>query len=164
MAQTEKKMSHFTELKVDFKVENEKDLIAAMKAMFGDEAVEVHDTPVALRLYTGEDASKVRRQGYEAEKCHIIVRKETLGRVHEHQAYRERGSGFLPWNDMGLVRDEDGKYRVFVDTAGFSQKQMGLLSQDYSARVSERKLRSQGYTIQRQKLDNGTVRLTATKY
>lgn len=140
-------MSHFTEIKVDFQQKHEKELVAALREIFGEE-VEVHDNAVELMAYTGAAASRAGLG--KTEKCHVVIRQEEL---------RAAGGGCT--NDAGYMRTEDGKYRVFIDSAGFTTTQQNKVAQAYATKVSTKELTAQGYQVRQIKGENGTIRLEA---
>jgi hypothetical protein len=137
-------MSHFTEMKSKALVKNEGDLVAALKTQFGEEFVEVHDTPQKLN-------------GYDAaanKKAHIIIRKGAVNKA----------LGTHGWNDIGLERLADGTYSMHYDPADMQESTRQKIFQDYAERVASRKLKAQGYTLKRSVAQNGHVVIKATKY
>ena len=138
-------MSHFAALKVNALVKNELDLIAALKEHFGEDAVEVHDEAKKLHGYD-ERAGK---------KAHIIVRKDAVGKLSARK---------FAYNDLGYERMPDGSYTMHVDQMDMSQAHQDKVAQNYAERVATRKLKSQGYTLKREVLKDGVVKLVATKY
>lgn len=138
-------MSHYTSLKPKFLVANEGDLLSSLRAMFGEKAVEVH-----------EEASKIG--GYDSQagkKAHIIVRKEFVAKVNDRKH---------AYNDIGYERGKDGLYSLHVDPVDYPQKLQDKVAQDYAERVATRKLKSQGYTLKREVMKDGVVKLVASKY
>lgn len=147
-------MSHFTEIKVNFDQKYEADLIAALEEHFGEGNVEVHEDGDDLKTYYGE-VNRANSGLGRTEKCHLIVRKAT----------QEKAAGrSIATNDAGYRRTEDGGYKVYLDAAGFNEKLQGLVAQSYTLRVSERKLKAEGYMCSRVKKADGTVRLEARIY
>lgn len=132
-------MSHIATIKLQIVQKNEQDLINALQKQYGKEGVEVHDSPVALK---GMDTKN--------KSAHLVVRKDTVA-LH----------GGHGWNDLGFRRLTDGTYDTYVDQAEVPVDQ---ITQEYAALVAERKLKSEGYNVQRQQLDNGYLRLYATDY
>lgn len=147
-------MSHFAELSVDFDQAHEAELVAALEKQFGKGNVEVHEVPKDLHLYTGAVATRNSTAGFQADKCHLIIRKEN----------QQKDRQYYTTNDAGYRRTEDGKYKAFIDEAGFSKEKQGYVSQEYAALVSEKQLRSKGYVVQRQVTQDNRIQLTATKY
>lgn len=139
-------MSHFTEIKVNFLQQFEKELIAALEEVFGK--IEVHETPVELKAYTGALASRASLG--DTEKCHIVIR----------QAELQKAGGSLT-NDAGYVRTSDGKYRVFIDSAGFSVAKQGKVAQTYAEKVAIKQFEAEGYQVTKVKGENGNIRLEA---
>lgn len=139
-------MSHFTEIKVDFQQKYEAELIAALEEVFGK--VEVHDKAKELKAYTGQSATEAAHLG-KTENCNIIIRQKDL---------QKAGGGLT--NDAGYMRTEDGKYRVFIDVAGFSVANQGKVAQSYATRVSTKQLEAEGYQVKKV-VENGVVRLEA---
>jgi hypothetical protein len=144
-------MSHTTEMKTDYLVKNEKELIDALKHHFGDDGVEVHDTPVDLLMFNGQR----HVAGYgQAGKANIIVRKAMQERALGHGA---------AVNDLGFVRKEDGTFEMRVDNAGFPQQARDKVIQDYTALVTAKTLKKQGYTV-KTTTEKGVVKVKASKY
>lgn len=137
-------MSHYTELKPKFLTKSENELVAALTSFFGENNVEVHDTAVKIGGYDSQ-ANK---------KAHIVIRKENL-----HKA-----AGGTCYNDLGYERDKDGMYKLWADPSDFPQKAQDKIAQDYAERVAAKKLKAQGYTLKREVLKDGVVKLVATKY
>ena len=147
-------MSHFTAMKVNFKVANEKDLVAALSACFGEGNVEVHEGGSALYGYTGDNRSKLEVGNSDyAPKCHVIIRRKHVGETA---------------NDIGYRRLDDGSYDAFISEydqdSTFTKKRRDVVAQDYTTRVAERKLKTQGYTLKRTVEANGVIKLVATRY
>jgi len=143
-------MSHYTEMKPKFLVKSETELVAALKKIYGDNSVEVHDTAVKIGGYDSQ-ANK---------KAHIIVRKEAIRTANA----KDNSLGYSSYNDLGYERDKDGMYKLWADPSDFSKKAQDLVAQDYAERVATKKLKSQGYTFKREVLKDGVVKLVATKY
>ena len=139
-----KHMSHYTELKPKFLIKSEAELVASLKKVFGEKAVEIHDTAVNIGGYD----SQARK------KAHIVVRKEAV----------KKALGVYGWNDIGYERNKDGMYSLWADPVDFPTKNQDTIAQDYAERVASKKLKSQGYTLKREVLKDGVVRLVATKY
>lgn len=137
-------MSHYTEMKPKFLEKNEKDLIAALEATFGEGSVEVHKNAVNIGGYDSA----------AGKKAHIVVRKDKVRKAFGNQG----------WNDIGYERQEDGTYSLWADPADFSKANQDKVAQDYAERVAARSLKKQGYTLKRQVLKDGVVKLVATKY
>jgi hypothetical protein len=134
-------MSHFAEMKVDVQVKNEKDLVASLQAVFGEDAVTVVDTARQLK---GMD-SRAKKM------AHIIV---------SQQAMKKIGPGY---NEMGFERQADGTYKFHVDGMDFNSRRRDSLFQSYAENVATRKLKAQGYKVKRVVLENGDFELTASK-
>jgi hypothetical protein len=133
---------------------NEADFIAALTEQFGEGAVEVHTDPVELQMWNGTSALVKNAYG-TAPKCHIVVRRKAI----------EKALGrHCATNDLGFKRREDGKYDAHLDLAGFDKVSQDKVAQDYAVRVASRKLKAQGYTLKREKMQDGRVKLVAQKY
>jgi hypothetical protein len=135
-------MSHYAEIKVDALVRNEADLVGALSEVFGAAGVQVLKE---ARILEGMD-----RQSHR--KAHVIVTQAAL-RKHSSPGY----------NELGFERKSDGTYSMHVDGMDLRPNVRDAIFQDYSQRVTERKLKANGYAIKRVKLDNGDIELTATK-
>lgn len=144
-------MSHYTEIKVNFDQKFEKELVAALEEHFGEGGVEVHEDGVMPKLWNGQSAARDSGFG-TAKKCHLIVTRETQSKKAGHNVLS---------NDAGYERTSDGKYKAYIDAAGFSDALQGKVSQSYALRVAEKKLKAEGYTVKRVPQDNGTIRLEA---
>ena len=135
-------MSHYTEMQCNALSKNEAELVASLKAQFGEKAVEVHDEAKAL---TGYDQQAKK-------KAHIIVRKEYVAKVnHRKHAY----------NDIGYERREDGTYAMHYDKMDLEDRVRDRIMQDYAERVATRKLKAQGYSVKRTVDEKGKVVLLA---
>lgn len=143
-------MSHYTELKPKFLEKNEKELVAALKKVYGEEAVEVHDKAVSIGGYDSQ----------AGKKAHVIVRKEAIRKVNA----KDNTFGYSSYNDLGYERKEDGTYSLWADPSDFSKKAQDVIAQDYAERVAAKALKKQGYTLKRQVMKDGVVKLVATKY
>jgi len=140
-------MSHYTELKPKFLEKSEAELVASLKALFGEKSVEVHDESKNLTGYDVDHGGKVR-------KAHIIVRKANI----------RQAAGGSCYNDLGYERDGNGMYKLWADPSDFPQTAQDKIAQNYAERVATKKLKSQGYTLKREVLKDGVVKLVATKY
>jgi hypothetical protein len=149
-------MSHYAMLTVNFQQRHEQQLIGSLKKMFGEEEVEVHNDPVPLKDYFGKDATKnSKEEGTFAEACHIIVRRKAL----EKYAGRTLGT-----NDAGYMRTKNGGYTAFIDSAGVTEEQTGLIAQEYALLVAEKQLRAKGWNQQqmrRVELPDNSIMLEA---
>lgn len=147
-------MSHFTEIRVNFDQKYEPQLIAALEEHFGKGNIEVHEEGEDLKTYYGE-VNRTNSGLGRTEKCHLIIRK----------AIQEKKAGHnIATNDAGYRRTEDGKYKVFVDNAGFNDRLQGLVAQSYGLLVAEKKLKAEGYMTKRVQKEDGVVRLEARIY
>ena len=147
-------MSHFTSLKVNFKVACEKDLVAALEGQFGSGNVKVHEEGAALIGYQGDNRAALSpgHKNY-APKCHVVIRRAHVGDMA---------------NDVGYRRLEEGGYEAYISEYDmgntYRKEKQDKVAQDYTARVAEKKLKSQGYTLKRTIEKNGTIKLVATRY
>lgn len=135
-------MSHFTKLGVNFKQQNEQDLIKALQERFGEEGVEVSETGAELHGYGG-----TIQQGI---KANIIVRAKALNKGGRA--------------DMGFERTKDGGYVLHTDAAYFNNQEVGKLTQEYGYMVAERRMKAQGYMVKRQMDKSGKLKAVCTKY
>jgi D-alanine-D-alanine ligase-like ATP-grasp enzyme len=147
-------MSHFTEIKVDFLQKYERQLIEALEAQFGAGNVEVHEDGAPLYGYQGDNRSLLDRSSPDyAPPCHIIIRRNNVGSAA---------------NDVGYRRTGDGKYVAYISEfdkkRNFDVEKQNFVMQEYTARVAEKQLKSQGYSLKRVKEKDGTIKLYATKY
>lgn len=144
-------MSHYAEIKVNFDQKYEKELVAALEEHFGEGGVEVHDNAASLKLWDGRSSNVDVGYG-KAGKCNLIIRRETQSKKAGHNVLS---------NDAGYERTDDGKYKAYIDAAGFNDTLQGLVAQSYALRVSEKKLKAEGYVTKRVSQENGIVRLEA---
>lgn len=147
-------MSHFTEISVNYLQKNEKQFVEALESLFGKGHVEVHEEGAALFGYQGDNrANKPKSSDDYAPPCHIIIRRKHVGGAS---------------NDVGFVRSDDGKYVAYIsdyDKSGnFNQKKQNQVLQEYTALVTEKQLKKQGYSMKREVQKDGTLKLYATKY
>lgn len=147
-------MSHFTEIKVNFLQKNEKQLVAALESIFGEGTVEVHEDGAALFGYQGDNRAQLSQSnGNYAPPCHLIIRRKHVGGAS---------------NDVGYQRTEDGKYVAYISDydkhSNFSPQKQNKVLQEYTAKVTEKQLKSQGYAMKREVQKDGTIKLFATKY
>lgn len=147
-------MSHFAELQVEYRAQNESSFVAALEEVFGKGNVEVHERPVGLFGVEGRDRSKLKPASADyAPECHIVIRRKNVGSAA---------------NDIGFRRLEDGTYSAYISeydqVRNFGPERQGQLLQAYGVRVSEKQLSSQGYSTTRQTREDGTVQIIATKW
>jgi hypothetical protein len=147
-------MSHFSEVAVDFLSKNETCLVEALEAIYGKGNVEQSNEGLALYGYGGDDRSKLPRGNANyAPKCNVVVRRKHVGGAS---------------NDIGYYRTEDGKYKLCVsdyDSRGnFGTKKQNLVKQNYTASITKKQLKSQGYTVQMSKNKDGTLKISASKF
>lgn len=147
-------MSHFTEMKCKFLVANEKELVAALEAQFGEGKVEVHKDGADLYGYRGDNRGKVSAHSPDyAPPCHIIIRRKNVGSSA---------------NDIGYRRMEDGTYRAYISEydqrSTFKKDKRDAVEQDYATRVAEKALKKKGYTLKRTVEKDGTIKIVATRY
>lgn len=147
-------MSHQANVEVDdVKTNEEAHLIAGLQAVFGEDGVEVHDTPANLNLWNGQAAKGVNNWG-EFSPCHIIVRRATMEKTLGHHAAT---------NDLGYRRNQDGTYTLFSDKAGFPQALQERVWEETNISKATAKVKAQGYKVSRAVGLDGRTVLTATK-
>jgi hypothetical protein len=139
-------MSHYARLNIQAQQKYEAELIAALQEHFGETGVEAHDTAKGLKDWQG-NATK--------ERAEIIVRKDTLSKKLGRQVLA---------NDLGYKRNNSEGYDVIADEAGFPKAHQDLVAQYYAEKVAAKKLKAQGYAVQRQVLSSGQIQLTAQRY
>lgn len=130
-------------LVMELEVNNVEDIVAGLKAIgFPGECIEVHETPVYLNGYLGDQRTN---------KANIIVRRENV---------RKYMNTSLP-NDIGFLRTKDGAYNAVVsdyDTRWWNQTK-GKFQQQAVVSKLTREARQKGYQIQQVK-ENGKIRMT----
>lgn len=144
-------MSHYAELEVEFDVANEKELIESLEQQFGKGTVEVHPDGAALIGWHGDDRSKLSTKSPDyAPPCELIIRRKNVGSAS---------------NDIGFKRGSNGKFSAYISeydsSSTFTKPRQGLVAQEYALRVAENQLKAEGWKTFRQKLDDGSVKLTA---
>lgn len=147
-------MSHFTEISVDFLQKNEACLVSALEEQFGKGNIEVHEKGSALFGFQGDNrAQRGPTSSDYAPPCHLIIRRKHVGGAS---------------NDVGYRRTEDGKYVAYISdydkSANFPAAKQNKVLMEYTAQVSERQLKKQGYTYKRVTEKDGTIKLYASKY
>lgn len=147
-------MSHFSQIEVDFQSKNESCLVEALEEIYGKGNVEQSSDGIALIGYTGDNRSRLPTNNPNyAPKCNIVVRRKFVGGAS---------------NDIGYYRTEDGKYKLCVsdyDSHGhFGKKKQALVKQHYTASITKKQLKAQGYTVNMSKNKDGTLKVTASKF
>jgi hypothetical protein len=135
-------MSHFAKVRVN--ITDAATLKSALIACGIEPAhIDVHETPVCLRSYTG---SKIKTQ------AHVVVRRE-------HIASNAADMGWeLGENGFAHVDEYHNKYTSALGVVRF----VGGISQEYSAQVFEKKARAKGKTPVRQKDEKtGVIKVLA---
>lgn len=146
-------MSHYTDMECAFTQPYENELVKSLEQVFGEGNVEVHEEPVALFGYKGDDRSKKKETSKDhAPKCHIVIRRKNVGPAA---------------NDIGYRRNEDGTYSAYVSDYDrghtFTEKKRNTVNREYALSVGEKKLKSMGYVTKRVVVD-GKVRIRGGKY
>ena len=147
-------MSHFTEVAVDMLAKNEKCLVEALEEMYGKGHVEVSADGLDLFGYHRDNRNKLPKTDPNyAPKCNVVVRQQYVGQDS---------------NDIGYYRTEDGKYKLIVsdyDKGGnFSAAKQKQVKQGYTASVTQKQLKAQGYKVSMSKDKAGNLKITASKY
>lgn len=147
-------MSHFTKMEVNFGCKNESELVAALESVFGKGNVDVHEEGSALYGYHGDNRANLSSSNPNyAPPCHIVIRRKHLN---------------ASANDIGYRRNENGTYDAYISEYDqgytFPKEKQNKVAQEYTAKVTEKKLKLQGYSIKRVPQKNGGVQLIASKY
>lgn len=120
-------MSEYKVVQCEFTVNNEQALVDALKEVFTDSGVIVHDQAAHLYGYQGD-----RR----AQKAHIVIPRNYVG----------PGA-----NDLGFERLANGRYRYHVsefDRSKWGPAFVAKLSGSYGVRVQTRVMQKKGYRLQ----------------
>lgn len=129
-------MSHYTVVRTRMV---DRQALAAALADLGFPAVEVYDEPQPLIGYRGD-----RR----AQRAHVIVRRQHLGRAS---------------NDIGFARQQDGSYQALIsrfDRARYNARWLERLHARYAYHATLAVLtRQQFEVVQENTRDDGEVRL-----
>jgi hypothetical protein len=131
----EQNMSHYCTMDVIFKVEFEQDLVEVLEAQFGKGHIEVHEEPKPLFGFQGDNRALANKNGPDyAPPCDIIIRREYVGRAS---------------NDIGFKRMQDGTFKAYVSEfdsySNYPKKKQEQTAKEYSLRVTEKTLRSDGW-------------------
>lgn len=128
-------MSHYVTVSTQYK--DQGSLVAALEELFGAGKVLVHQTPVEINGWNGT----------KGEACHVVVpvsaQKDGLG-------------------DIGYRRNLDGTFSQFVDHV--DSVKLVQLPQRYARAVTIKQARLSGYTVAEEKANDGTVRLSLSKW
>lgn len=146
-------MSHYASIEIKALVNNETQLVEALKEYFGEDGVEVHNEPAALAMWDGTDATTNKNSFGNAPKCHIIVRRATQAKA---------GGGSLV-NDLGFLRKADGTYELYIDESGWPTDKRQKVFQNYASLVATKKLKAQGYIVKKEIIKDN-IKLTAIKF
>ena len=141
-------MSHFVEVKTEYK--DQKCLALALKEIFGN--VEVCEQPKALIGWHGDDRSKlVSDNPNYAPACHLIVRRKFIGSAS---------------NDIGFRHSGDGKWSAYISAFDKTDNsvRIGQIAQQYAKQVTIKTAKIKGYSVQEEKLKDGQVKLTLSKW
>lgn len=103
-------MSKFVEGSINIK--DQSCLVAALKKLFGENSVEVHEKPSNLYDYTGSEREQV---------AHIVVRQAAVNEV----------SGG-PSNDIGFEKKTDGSYTFHVSEYDVKHEIRSKVQQKYA--------------------------------
>lgn len=146
-------MSHYSEMKVNYKQKFESDFVSSLEDHFGKGTVTVSEDGEAMYGYQGDNRSeKAKTSSDYAPKCHIIIRKKHVGSAS---------------NDIGYYRLEDGSYKAYIsdyDKGVFKQEYQDKVAKNYAEKVATKQLKSSGYTVKRSVTSDGKVKLTASKW
>jgi len=131
-------MSHFTQVRT--RITSLEALLNALSDLgFDERKVEVHEAPVHLQGYRGDE----RRQ-----KAHVVISKQHVGTAS---------------NDIGFEKQPDGTYRVWIsefDRTRYGNPWMNRLTQRYAYHATKRTMSQQGFEIAEEKAERtGEIRL-----
>lgn len=147
-------MSHVTEMETEVNPKFIQEFISSLKDYFGEENVEVDlENPIEMKRWNGMSLHEKYADYGVAPKCNIVVRRAAQEKKLGHAA---------PVNDLGY-RIHNGKIESYVDVSGFSKQAQGQLTDNYNARVTQKQLKKQGYTVKKV-VENGVIKLKASKY
>jgi hypothetical protein len=146
-------MSHYVEMDVQFETKNEADLIAALEEQFGEGTVEIHPEGAALYGYHGDDRSKANQKSRDyAPPCELVIRRKHVGSAA---------------NDVGFRRTPEGTYKSYISDydngSTFNKSKQNAVAQEYAVRVAERALKQDGWSVTRQRLNDGSVKVIGTE-
>ncbi|MBP8251668.1 MAG: DUF1257 domain-containing protein [Herpetosiphon sp.] len=133
-------MSHYS--RVTTKIVRRDLLIKALNDM-GYGVVEQHDQPQPLVGYRGDQ---------RADRAHIIVRRQ-------HISYYS--------NDLGFLQMPDGTFQAIISDYDkrhfFPETWLHRLMQAYSGHVVADQMEAQGFVLDQEYRENGTIRRTYKK-
>lgn len=144
-------MSHYASMEVEYQGKYEPELLMAIEEII-EARVEVHENPVDLIDYYGNKASQNKDVTTRAEKCHIVARNNA-GKLADRLT-----------NDCGWRRTEEGGFRAFIDEAGITKEEQGLINQSYTTAVAVKQLAAQGWLTNKKVFEDGRIQLVATKF
>jgi hypothetical protein len=140
-------MSHLTKMEIKALQKNEKELIDALEQHYGKGSVRCHDEAIGLQGYEQNTTGKTK-------KANLVIPQDTIRRT-------EHTSGY---NDMGFERSKSGGYALHYDIADVPKTSIDKVMQDYAERVASKTMKAKGYTMRREALKDGTVKLSFSKY
>lgn len=130
-------MSHYSEYPTNFK---DRDVLvkALIEMGFPREQIEIHDKPVHLYGYHGDQRKEV---------ANVVIRRKFVGSAS---------------NDIGFVQQEDGTFQAIIseyDRHRYNQNWMDSLQQKYTTIGVTEKLKAKGFSVFTKKEANGEVHL-----
>jgi hypothetical protein len=130
-------MSAYATLQTEYK---DRECLVQALADMGYKDVEIHDEAQSLVGYHGDT---------RAEKANVIVRRKFVGSAA---------------NDIGFVKDENGRYRAIIsqfDSGKHNTKWLDGLKKNYTERVVSKEAKRQGLRFHSRQVVNGK---TVVKY
>lgn len=136
-------MSRFCLVETIFK--NEVALVSALieTGNWTKNQIDIHSTPQQLFGYKGD-----ARQ----ESAHIIIRRKHISSAS---------------NDIGFIKDTDGKYRAIIseyDSRCYNAAWLNRLKGNYAFHVIKNQQERLGRRVNRERLSSGKQRITVTGY
>ena len=136
-------MSHFVECQTEFR--DPQALIAALtECGFEESQIEVHEQPVALYGYQGDE---------RPQRAHIVIRRHHVGQAA---------------NDVGWERMSDGTYRAWISEYDarhrFNPETQNRIKQEYAFHAVRRQQVALGRTVERRMLDTGEIEVVIGGY
>lgn len=135
-------MSHYSKIDTEF-IDKEALIQGLVDMGFSRESVEVFDQPQTLYGYKGDPRE---------DKANVIIRRRFVGTSS---------------NDLGFVREADGRFRAIIsdfDSRRYNVEWLSNLKGRYMVSVGKRDLKSKGFRTVKEMVDeNGKIHLVARR-
>jgi hypothetical protein len=134
-------MSHFTTMTTQI---TDAEALRTALADVGYHTVELHDEAQPLFGYRGDE---------RADRAHVIVRREHIGRAS---------------NDLGFLHQDDGRYLAVIsayDRTRHDEQWVGRVTARHAYHLTARTLAEQGFDLTEETTErDGTVRMVLRRF